>query len=216
MKKKYIWFFEIVVWLLIISVSTFFVIYNSTIKAKTGNMYYLFFDDVEGLVKGSPVRLMGMNIGYVRDVKIFENKVFVSFLVTEENVTIPNRASATIEFYGLGGSTSLELSTKTSTEVQNEEAIVTAKSYRVQDFWDGQALVSNVLIDIYGAFGRNVHPSDVPTLKNWAKQSSLVETISNQTGSINTAQSVMIYKMTEDTFDYSKKKFEKQEVQTNE
>ena len=95
MKKKYIWFFEIVVWLLIISVSTFFVIYNSTIKAKTGNMYYLFFDDVEGLVKGSPVRLMGMNIGYVRDVKIFENKVFVSFLVTEENVTIPNRASLT-------------------------------------------------------------------------------------------------------------------------
>ena len=216
MKKKYIWFFEILVWLLIILGTVFFVIYNSTVKAKTGNMYYLFFDDVEGLVKGSPVRLMGINIGYVRDVKIFDNKVFVSFLVTEENVSIPNKASATIEFYGLGGSTSLELSPKTSTEEEHEEAIVTAKSYRVQDFWDGQALVSNVLIDIYGGLGRNVKPSDVPKLKNWAKQSSLVESISAQTGTVNTAQSVIIYKLTESTFDYSKKKYQEQEVQSNE
>ena len=51
------------------------------------NSFYIFFDDVDGLVKGSPVRLMGINIGYVRDVKIFDNKVFISFLVTKKQTT---------------------------------------------------------------------------------------------------------------------------------
>ena len=116
MKRKYIWLFEIIAWLLIISVSLFFFIYNTAIKENKNNSYYTFFDDVEGLVQGSPVRLMGINIGYVRDVKIFDNKVFVSFLVTKDGVSIPKRATATIEFYGLGGSTSLDLDPSTASE----------------------------------------------------------------------------------------------------
>ena len=87
-KKKYIWFFEILTWLLIFSIGLFVFIYNTSIKNNVKNSFYIFFDDVDGLVKGSPVRLMGINIGYVRDVKIFDNKVFISFLVTKENILI--------------------------------------------------------------------------------------------------------------------------------
>ena len=196
-KKKYIWFFEILIWLLVLSVGFYFFIYNTTIKENTKNTFYIFFNDVDGLVQGSPVRLMGINIGYVRDVKIFDNKVFVSFLVTKDNVEIPTRATATIEFYGLGGSTSLELSPATSSATLNEELILEGESYRVQDFWDGQELVSNVLIEIYGGAGRMIEKTDMINNKHLLKQSHLVKNIAKATGNINTAQSVIIYKLTE-------------------
>ena len=99
MKKKYIWLIEIIAWLLIILGSLFYFVYNTSIKENVKNTYYIFFDDVDGLVEGSNVKLMGMNIGYVKDVKIFDNKVFVSFIVTKENITIPKQALANIEFY---------------------------------------------------------------------------------------------------------------------
>lgn len=196
-KKKYIWLFEIVIWLLILSVGFYFFVYNTTVKENAKNTFYIFFDDVDGLVQGSPVRLMGINIGYVRDVKIFDNKVFVSFLVTKDNVNIPTRATATIEFYGLGGSTSLELNPATSSETLNEEMILKGESYRVQDFWDGQELVSNVLIEIYGGAGRMIEKTDMINNKHLLKQSHLVKEITNVTGQVNTAQSVIIYKLTE-------------------
>lgn len=202
MKRKYIWLFEIIAWLLILSVSFFFFIYNTTIKGNKNNSYYTFFDDVEGLVQGSPVRLMGINIGYVRDVKIFDNKVFVSFLVTKDNVSIPKRATATIEFYGLGGSTSLELDPSTADESSNDEILLKGKSYRVQDFWDGQELVSNVMIDIYGGVGRTIQNADLLNNKQLFKQSALVKEFAKETSKINTAQSVLIYKLTEDTLKY--------------
>lgn len=207
-KKKYIWFFEILTWLLIFSIGLFVFIYNTSIKNNVKNSFYIFFDDVDGLVKGSPVRLMGINIGYVRDVKIFDNKVFISFLVTKENIQIPKRATATIEFYGLGGSTSLELNPATSAEDSNEEMILQGESYRVQDFWDGQKLVSNVLIDIYGGMGRTIQNADLLNNKHLLKQSDLVKSFTKEAGKINTAQSVIIYKLTESTLDYVEKKKE--------
>lgn len=211
MKRKYIWLFEIIAWLLIISVSLFFFIYNTSIKENKNNSYYTFFDDVEGLVQGSPVRLMGINIGYVRDVKIFDNKVFVSFLVTKDGVSIPKRATATIEFYGLGGSTSLELDPSTSDESSNDEILLKGKSYRVQDFWDGQELVSNVMIDIYGGVGRTIQNADLLNNKQLFKQSALVKEYTKETSKINTAQSVLIYKLTEDTLKYVAKQKEASE-----
>lgn len=210
MKRKYIWLIEIIVWLLIISGGLFCFIYKTAVKDNAQNTYYIFFDDVDGLVKGSPVRLMGINIGYVRDVKIFDNKVFVSLLVTKDNVKIPKCATATIEFYGLGGSTSLELNPSTASETENREEIIPSESYRVQDFWDGQKLVANVMIDIYGGIGRTIQATGLINNKDYLKQSTLVKDIVNQTGSINTAQSVIIYKLTESTLPYIKTKNKEQ------
>ena len=150
---------------------------------------------MDGLVKGSNVKLMGINIGYIKDVKIFDNKVFVSFIVTKDNVTIPKRALANIEFYGLGGSTSLELTPSQNNLLETEE-IQPNKTYRIQDFWDGQELVSNVMIDIYGGIGRMIHSTGMIENKALLKQSKLVGELSRQTGALNTAQSVMIYNLT--------------------
>ena len=213
MKRKYIWLIEIIVWLLIFSLGLVSFIYNTSVKENLKNMYYTFFDDVDGLVQGSPVRLMGIDIGYVRDVKIFDNKVFVSFLVTKKDIVIPNRVTATIAFYGLGGSTSLELDTTTASDDSKGEIILEGESYRVQDLWDGQELVSKVLIDVYGGMGNTIEKSDLINNKQLLKQSKLISEVSRETSKINTAQSVIIYKLTESTLDYQAKK---KEVSTNE
>ena len=209
MKRKYIWLIEIVVWLLIISSGLFVFIYKTAVKDNVQNTYYIFFDDVDGLVVGSPVRLMGINIGYVKDVKIFDNKVFVSLLVTKKDVQIPKCATASIQFYGLGGSTSLELNPSTASEFDNKEEIIPSASYRVQDFWDGQKLAANVMIDIYGGVGRTIQASGLLNNKDFLKQSSFVGNVSKQTNDINTAQSVIIYKLTQRTYDYINNKSNK-------
>lgn len=206
MKKKYILLTELIVWLLILVCGFYFFLYETTLKDNTNNSYYLFFDDAGGLEKGSPVRLMGVTIGYVRDVKIFDNKVFISFLVTKKNTTVPNQATATIEFYGLGGSTSLELSQKTSTETEGSESIIPAKTYKIQDYWDGAKLSANVMIDIYGSIGRTIQATDILNNKDWLKQSALVKDFSIQTNQINEEQVVIIHKLSEMTKDYSEQK----------
>lgn len=215
MKMKYVWLTEFIVWLLIISTGAFLFFYYSNIKNNSNNTYYVFFDDVEGLVRGSGVRLMGHTIGHVKDVKIFENKVFVSFIVTENNMEIPKCATATIEFSGLGGSVSLELNPATASDTDNtKEEIIPSKSYRVQDYYDGGVLASQVLIDYYGSFGRNVTNEQVLKYKPYAYQSGLIKAASNATKAVNNEQIVIIRKLSENQS--SKKEKSAEEVKNNE
>lgn len=205
MKRKYIWLIEIVVWIFIISIGLFSIIYNTAIKDNTKNSYYIFLDDAGGLVQGSPVRLMGITIGYIKDVKIFDNKVFISFLITEKGAQLPKRSEAIVEFYGLGGSTSLELQPQVPTK-DDREIIIPTKTYRVQDFWHGSELVSNVLIDIYGGAGRSIEKANLIENKHLFKQSDLVKAIAGKTEEVNTAQTVIIYKFTSNTFKFVEEK----------
>lgn len=198
MKKRYIFFTELFIWILVLFCSFYFFVYNTSVKENAKNTYYIFVDDAGGLVRGSPVKLMGITAGYVRDVKIFDNKVFVSFLITRENTVLPKEVLATIEFYGLGGSTSLELSPKDLIS-DDKRVIIPSDSYRVQDFWDGQKLVSEVMIDIYGSIGRNIDKSGILNHKEYLKQSNLIKGIAVGTDNFNRQQEVIIEKLSKDT-----------------
>ena len=63
------------------------------------NLYTIVFKDIDGITKGSPVRLMGINIGYVRKLKAVKQAIEVEILVTKKDVKIPQGASARVEFY---------------------------------------------------------------------------------------------------------------------
>lgn len=203
MKRKYIILIEIVIWLIIITTCVSLFIYNNVYKSSTNNGYYLFFDDAGGLVKGSPVRLMGMNIGYVRDVKIFDNKVFVSFQVTKKNIIVPNRASATIEFYGLGGSTSLELDPSSSVETNKREMLIPKGASRIQDYWNGSKLSNNVMIETYDSLRLSIDSSGILNHKDILKPSKELKKYSNMVTRINADQDVIIKKLSEFTPNYT-------------
>lgn len=100
---------ELLIWLLIvliiISITT---IVQSSIKNKD-NDYTIFMNDVDGLIEGSPVRMMGIEVGYITKIQPTNDEVYIKFLLTDPNITIPQGTIATVEFNGMAGSKSLEL-----------------------------------------------------------------------------------------------------------
>lgn len=72
-------------------------------------MTYKFLCDVDGLIVGSPVKFMGVQVGYIEKVKIVSNEVYLKIVITAKDVELPKGSIATVEFNGMGGSKSLEI-----------------------------------------------------------------------------------------------------------
>ena len=75
------------------------------------NLYTVAFQDVDGVIIGSPVHFMGLTIGHVRHLKIRDNMVIVEIIVTHPSVKIPMGSTIQVEFSGMGGSKSMEVRT---------------------------------------------------------------------------------------------------------
>lgn len=100
---------ELLVWLFIIVACVGFFRYKKIQKYREYKTYQVFMQDVDGLIVGSPVRMMGVPIGYINNIKIVQDYVYVKFVITEKDFYIPKGVIATVEFNGMGGSKSLEL-----------------------------------------------------------------------------------------------------------
>ena len=100
---------ELIVWLLVIFVSIFSVRLYFENRQSALPTYRIFMQDVDGLIVGSSVRLMGVPIGYVKNIYIVQDHVYVKFVLTNKEVTLPQGIIATVEFNGMAGSKSLEL-----------------------------------------------------------------------------------------------------------
>ena len=73
------------------------------------NDYQIFLQDVDGLIEGSPVRMMGIEVGHVTKIKPTNDEMYVKFVLTNPDVYIPQGTAVTVEFSGMAGSKSLEL-----------------------------------------------------------------------------------------------------------
>lgn len=103
------WIVELFIWFLILFLVSGGIIFAKYNYKKNFNTYQIFLPDVDGLINGSPVKLMGIQIGYVNQIDIVGEDVYVKFIITNSDVKIPRGSIATVEFSGLGGSKSLEL-----------------------------------------------------------------------------------------------------------
>lgn len=101
---------EFLIWLVVI---LFFVSLSSLgliFKEKNNtNDYQIFLQDVDGLIVGSPVRMLGIEVGHVTKIKPTKDEVYVKFIITNTDVYVPQGTSVTVEFSGMAGSKSLEL-----------------------------------------------------------------------------------------------------------
>lgn len=102
-------FFELFVWFLIFASIVAGIVFYNSYSHEHFNRYQIFFQDVDGIIVGSPVRMLGIQIGYVKHIKFVNNMVYVDFIVTQKDLEIPKGARITVEFSGLGGSKSLEV-----------------------------------------------------------------------------------------------------------
>ncbi len=120
---------EFFIWMLIIAFCVFCIRYNYNKSQKQYKSYQIFINDVDGLIVGSPVRFLGMKIGHVTRIQLLSSDVYsdiyVKFIITQKDLTLPTGAIATVEGSGLGGSKSLEI--YPPKEKQQDNKIIAAK-----------------------------------------------------------------------------------------
>ena len=134
MKRYLFWIVELFIWILVLSALAGTIIVVKSNYKKFFNTYQIFLPDVDGLIKGSPVKIMGINIGYVKQINIVGEDVYVKFIITTPNVRIPHGSKATVEFSGLGGSKSLEIyPPKSDKDIISEKFIITESPKRIHD-----------------------------------------------------------------------------------
>ncbi len=96
-----------------------------------GTTYHVTFHDIYGIEIGSPVRILGVDIGHVTKIQSAYDEIFVDFVVTNDKVKIPQGTHATIEFFGLAGSRSIELTPPNGKT--DEQGVVTNDPIRIGD-----------------------------------------------------------------------------------
>ena len=106
--RVYAWI-EFVIWLVIIAIVVVGIRYNNYKHQKQYKAYQIFMDDVDGLIVGSPVKFLGVQIGHVKKIQIVSSDVYIKFIVEQDGLVLPTGSIATVEAFGLGGSKALEI-----------------------------------------------------------------------------------------------------------
>ncbi len=121
------------IWLAILFLIASTIILGIFHYRKSFNTYQIFLSDVDGLINGSPVKLMGIQVGYVNQIDIVGEDVYVKFIITTPKVKLPYGSVATVEFSGLGGSKSLELYPPKQKTAAASKFIVVQRPKRIHD-----------------------------------------------------------------------------------
>ena len=101
---------ELLIWLCVILIIVAFSSLSFMHRSKNDeNDYQIFLPDIDGLIVGSPVKMMGVQVGYVVKLKPIKDDVYVKFVLTNPEVYIPQGSQITVEFSGMAGSKSLEI-----------------------------------------------------------------------------------------------------------
>lgn len=129
---KYIWI-EFCIWFFILCICIAGVRIHRHNKAKELVTYQLFMPDVDGVIVGSPVKFMGVQVGYIDKIKIVSNDVYLKVVITEKDVTLPKGSIATVEFSGMGGSKSLEIYPPTEESLASKKIIAIQPPKRLHD-----------------------------------------------------------------------------------
>ena len=129
--RKYTWI-EFIIWLIILSLCIVGFRIHRYQMSKEFQSYHIFMPDVDGMIVGSPVKYMGVHVGYVKTIKIINDNLYVRFIITKKDLKLPRGVIATVEFSGLGGSKSLELYPPDE-NTKTENLIVINKPKRLYD-----------------------------------------------------------------------------------
>ena len=146
---------------------------------------------MDGLIKGSPVKMLGYQIGYVSGISLInDDDVFVSFVITDRDINMPDSMVATVEFTGMGGSKSLELTPVSSKEKKN--IISVTQPRRVQDIYVNQTVIAQNLVLMSAGFMKMANDRTVAALKTFIKNPKELREIDMFIDDINTQQSSLI------------------------
>ena len=131
---------------------------------KEDNTLHLYMEDAYALMKGSPVILMGVPVGYVKQVKLnrADDSVWVDYVLNDPQMKIPQGAEALIVAAGLGGAKSLEFTLGESAEDvlqkdgEPKQAQQVLRPFRQKNMWDAQIKMANFLRQGADSLGKSL------------------------------------------------------------
>ena len=165
--KKYIqMIIELGIWALIALVFSFCIFAYNAYKNKFIPHYHIFVQDADGLRKGAPVRMMGVEIGHITEINTINNdEIFVTFILSKDMQLIPNGTRANIESTGIVGSKSLEL--YPPDETSSKTNLINVKSTdRIQGATQSSVVVADIIYNAASGFNKVVSENEVPYYKN--------------------------------------------------
>lgn len=94
----------------------------------TSNSYYAYYEDVSGLMVSSRVKLRGVEIGNVQDIRLENDKVRIEMLIENKYAKmIPANSVAEIGSAGLMGGTEVVIIQGDATEIAKPDATLTGR-----------------------------------------------------------------------------------------
>ncbi len=130
--RKFAWY-EFIIWFMILCFCIAGIKIYQRHEAKKLVTYQIFLPDVDGLVVGSPVKFLGVEIGYIDKIKILYDRVYLKFVITDKDIVLPKGSIATVEFAGMGGSKSLEIYPPTKESLATGKIILAEDPVRLSD-----------------------------------------------------------------------------------
>ena len=148
MKKHSLWLIEFAVWISIIVIGVLSFHFYHAVKVNTKNTYHIFLKDIDGLMKGSPVKIMGVQVGYVTEINVIDDYMYVSFLIKKPEIVLPQGVVASIESYGIAGSKSIELYPPKEAVGKTQPLMFVKNPIRASTSFKTQNLIAKTLIAV--------------------------------------------------------------------
>ena len=123
----------------------YFAYVSSGEKIKEGYVITARFDDVSGLAAGADVKLNGIKVGIVKNLKLDENYQAKVELLIKDGITVPVDSSVAISTDGIMGNKFVSVSAGFSEEKlkPNDEVELTRSSVNLEKLIDKFALGGN-------------------------------------------------------------------------
>ena len=139
---------ESVIGAVVLVVAVFFIYFayvSSGEKIKEGYVITARFDDVSGLAAGADVKLNGIKVGIVKNLKLDENYQAKVELLIKAGITIPVDSSVAVSTDGIMGNKFVSVSAGFSEEKlkPNEEVELTRSAVNLEKLIDKFALGGN-------------------------------------------------------------------------
>lgn len=139
---------DIVLWVFLTLLLAFLIYqFAVTLPAKSGQTITLPFRDANEISKGSSVRMMGTEIGFVDDVHILQDHVEIKIQTYPGTLKIPSGARFTILFTGLAGAKSIEvdLPTQPQPRINGHPLYLVEEPIRMKDTLNSSIDVTQAL-----------------------------------------------------------------------
>ena len=162
---------ELLLWLLLALIVSICIFFHSINAHKINNKYTIILPDVDGLIVGSPVRAMGIEVGHITKIKPANDEVLVTFILNNNKQDIPQGTIATVEFSGMAGSKSLELYLPDkNTYVDSSVPMISVSAPK--RLHDAYGLLNEMfkkignIIAVSSSFGAKLHQIDFPEMNS--------------------------------------------------